>query len=108
MIIHLQNLATIKAGTYIWLDSNFQKSIDGLQQNYLYVNVFDVASNSYKLYGYYENSGKTIINRYDFDNRVISGTFSGKLRVRDGIEEIDIINGRFDLKWSTLSATKFP
>ena len=100
MIIHLHNLATINAGEYVWLDSNFQKSIDGLQQNYLYVNVYDAASNSYKYYGSYKNSGKTTITQY---GNIVSGTFSGKVRLRNGTEEIDIINGRFYINSSTLS-----
>ncbi len=108
MIIHLQGLATIGVGEYILQPTNFLKSIDGLQQNYIYVNVFDVATNTYKYYGSYENSGKINITRYDFAGRIISGNFSGKLRVKNGTDEIDLINGRFDLKWSTLSDTLFP
>lgn len=108
MIIHLQGLATNGVGEYTWKSTNFLKSIDGLPQNYLFVKVFDATSNTYKYYGSYENSGKVNLTRYDFVNRIVSGNFSGKLRLKDGTEEIDIVNGRFDLKWSTLSETPFP
>lgn len=105
MIIHLQGLATNGVGEYVWKHTNFLRSIDGLPQNYLYVRVFDSNSNSYKYYGSYENSGKTIITKY---GNIVSGTFSGKLRLKNGTEEIDIINGRFDINSSTLDQTRFP
>ena len=49
-----------------------------------------------------------MITKYDFTNRIVSGNFSGKLRLKNGLEEIDILNGRFDIKWSTLDTTPFP
>lgn len=97
ILIHLQSLDQTGNGEYIWQPSNFQSSIDGLMQNYVFAKIFDPTVNSWQYYGSYENSGKVIITRYDFINKIFSGTFSGKLRLRNGSSEIDIINGRFDI-----------
>ncbi|MEC4049191.1 hypothetical protein OX284_007100 [Flavobacterium sp. SUN046] len=108
MIIHLQGLDQIKTGEYIWHESNFQSSIDGLMQNYVYAKIYDASVNGWKYYGSYENSGKVTITRYDFTNRIVSGTFSGKLKLMNSTTEIEILNGRFDIKWSTLDTKSFP
>lgn len=108
MIIHLQGLNQNGAGIYNWKSSNFQNSIDGPMHNYVYAKIYNSTSKSWRYYGSYENSGKVTITRYDFPNRICSGTFSGKLRIFNGTEEIEILNGRFDLKWSTLSTTPYP
>ena len=105
MIIHLQGLDQIGVGEYIWKESNFYNSIDGLMQNYVYAKVYDESVNGWRYYGSYENSGKVTITKY---NNIISGNFSGKLRLLNGAEEIEILNGRFDINSSTLSDTNFP
>lgn len=108
IIIHLQGLAQNGVGDYIWHLTNFQKSTQGLMQNNVYANIFDANSNSWKYYGSYENSGKVTITKYDFVNKIISGNFNGKLRLKDGTEEIEILQGRFDFNLNTLSTTLFP
>ena len=105
MIIHLQDLPQIGAGEYVWKESNFYNSIDGLMQNYVYAKVYDASVNGWRYYGSYENSGKVTITKY---NNIISGNFSGKLRLLNGAEEIEILNGRFDINSSTLYDTNFP
>jgi hypothetical protein len=105
MIIHLQGLDQIGVGEYVWKDSNFYNSIDGLMQNYVYAKIYDASVNGWRYYGSYENSGKVTITRY---GNIISGNFSGKLRLRNSTEVIDILNGRFDINSSTISNTKFP
>jgi hypothetical protein len=102
MIIHLQGLDQLGVGEYLWKETNFQSSIDGLMQNYVFAKIYNPSVNGWQYYGSYENSGKVIIKRYDFSNRIVSGVFSGKLRLHNSTEEIDIINGRFDINWSTL------
>ena len=94
MIIHLQSLHQNQIGDYIWKTSNFQNSIDGLMQNYVFARIFDETSQTWKFYGSYENSGKVTITKYD---NIVSGNFSGKLRVINGTDEIEIKNGRFDI-----------
>ena len=108
MMIHLQGLDQKGIGEYIWQASNFQSSIDGLMQNYVYAKIYNAEVNGWQYYGSYENSGKVTITRYDFTNRIVSGTFSGKLRLMNGTQEMNMQNGRFDIKWSTLDTTPFP
>lgn len=102
MIIHLQGLNQIKTGNYTWHESNFQSSIDGLMQNYVYAKIYDASVNGWRYYSSYENSGKVTITKYANDNTIVSGNFSGKLRLQNGTNEIDILNGRFDINKSTL------
>jgi len=108
MLIHLQGLDQIRIGEYVWHESNFQSSIDGLMQNYVYAKIYNPSVNSWQYYGSYENSGKVTITKYANNNTIVSGNFSGKLRLYNGTEEIDILNGRFDVNKSTLSNTLFP
>ena len=105
MIIHLQNVGQIGAGVYMWHESNFQSSIDGLMQNYVYAKIYNPSVNGWQYYSSYENSGKITITKF---NNIVSGNFSGKLRLQNSTDEINIINGRFDINSTTLSSTKFP
>ena len=104
MLIHLQDLNQIGVGEYVWKESNFQSSIDGLMQNYVYAKIFDESVNGWRYYGSYENSGKLYITKY---NNIVSGNFNGKLRLLNGTQEIEILNGRFDINSSTVSNTNF-
>ena len=108
MIIHLHGLFQNRVGDYVWKSSNFQNSIDGLMQNYVFAKIFDDVSQTWKLYGSYENSGKVCITTYDLSNRIVSGNFNGKLKLFNGNHEIEIKNGRFDIQWSTISNKLFP
>jgi len=102
MMIHLHNLNHIGVGEYVWQESNFQSSIDGLMQNYVYAKIYNAAVNGWQYYGSYEKSGKVIITKYANDNTIVAGNFSGKLRLYNGTDEIDILNGRFDINKATL------
>jgi hypothetical protein len=102
MIIHLQGLHQKGVGEYDWKESNFYNSIDGLMQNYVYAKIYDASVNGWRYYGSYENSGKVTITKYANNNTIISGNFSGKLRLYNGTEEIEILNGRFDINKATL------
>lgn len=107
MYFHIHDLPTKGVGEYVWKESNFNKGIDGLMQNYLYVRAFDYTTNTWKWYTSYENSGKTVITKYGVQP-IVSGTFSGKLRTADGKETIEITNGRFDINTSTIDLKEFP
>ncbi len=102
MMIHLQGVGQIGAGVYMWHESNFHSGIDGLMQNYVYAKIYNPAVNGWQYYGSYENSGKVTITKYANDNTIVSGNFSGKLRLQNGTEEIDILSGRFDFNKATL------
>jgi hypothetical protein len=108
MIIHLQGLHQTGEGEYIWDATNFQSSIEGPMYNYMYCRVYNESSQTWHYYGSFENSGKVTITRYDFDNRIVSGTFSGTVRLRNGTELLEIENGRFDFHWASLPNTPFP
>ncbi len=108
MIIHLQSLHEKGIGDYVLNTSNFQHLSWGLMQNYIYCSVYEPSLNGWQYYSSYENSGKVTVTKYDFANRIVSGVFNANLRVKDGTKEIEIANGRFDLKWSTLDKTSFP
>jgi hypothetical protein len=108
MIIHLQSLDQNKEGDYIWHPTNFQNNIDGLMQNYVYIKIFNPATGTSKYYGSYENSGKVTITKYALNNTIVSGNFSGKLRLYNGIEEIEIKKGRFDINKATIDTVIFP
>ena len=75
MMIHLQNLNQIGVGEYVWKSSNFQSSIDGLMQNYVYAKIYDESVNGWRLYGSYENSGKVTITKY---GNIICGNLDRK------------------------------
>ena len=102
MIIHLQGFAQIGVGEYFWHPSNFYNSIDGLMQNYVFAKIYDNITNSWNYYSSYENSGKVTITKYASNNTIISGNFNGKLRLYNSTEEIDILNGGFDINKATL------
>jgi hypothetical protein len=108
MLIHLQHLDQTGTGEYIWESTNFERDIDGYMNNYLYCQVYDKDSQAWKYYGSYENSGKVIVTRYDFTNRIVSGTFSGTLRLKNGTDLLEIQQGRFDFHWASLDEASFP
>lgn len=109
IFIHMQGIHQLGIGTYVIDESNGQTSIDGYAHNYMHGRIFKEQTNSFQYYRSYPNSGILKITRYDFTNRIISGTFSGRLRnTVDAADEIEITQGRFDIKWSTLLTTNFP
>ena len=71
--------------------------------------VYDYTENIFKWYCSIENAGVLTITRYDLENRIVSGTFSCTLQNRDDpTEQIEITQGRFDIKWDLLDETDFP
>jgi hypothetical protein len=109
ILIHIQNLRQIGVATYVIDESNGMSNIDGFDHNYLHCRVFNDATNSYQYYRSYHNSGVLKITKYDFNNRIISGVFSCKVRNSVNLnDEIEIKQGRFDIKWDTLPNKIFP
>ena len=85
-------------------------SIDGLNHTYLHCVIFDKATNSYQKYVSYENSGLLKITFFNPSaGFILSGTFNCKVRnIQNPSDEIEIINGRFDVKSQNLMQTYFP
>jgi len=109
ILIHMQGVHQLGAGNYIINESNGMSSIDGYNHNYIHCRVFDQNTNSYQFYRSFENSGVLIITKYDFYNRIISGTFSCQVKnSANSTDIIEITNGRFDIKWDTLPNVVFP
>ena len=108
MVLHLEGLHQTGMGTYTWGETNFQYNIDGPMHNYMYCEVYNAETNDWRYYGSFENSGSVIITHYDFDNRIVSGTFSGTVRKRNSTEVIEIKDGRFDFDKLTVPDAYFP
>lgn len=107
--LHIQDLHQIGEGTYTINESNCQDNVDAIQNINLFCEVWDETDQTYKWYCSIENGGTLTITRYDFDNRIVSGTFNCTVQNRDDTtEQIEITQGRFDINWQTLPNTDFP
>lgn len=109
LLLHMDEIDSNGVGEYIIDESNGMNNIDGLDHTYLHCIVFDENTNSYQQYVSYENSGLLIIKYIQFNGLVISGTFNCRVRnIQNPNDEIQITNGRFDIKASTIMQTYFP
>lgn len=109
MDIHIFQFDENGEGTFIINESNCEDGIDANDNINIRCRWWDEAAQSYKWYCSTENSGTLTITRYDFDNRIVSGTFSCTVQNRDDSNDIiEITEGRFDIKWDTLDETDFP
>ena len=111
-LLHMKEVAIHGIGDYIIDESNGLNSTEGggLNQNYIHCVIFDKTTNSYQQYVSYENSGLLKITFYNPSAGVIlSGTFNCKVRnIQNPNDEIEITNGRFDVKPHNLMQTYFP
>lgn len=98
---HIANYKSLKNGdSYMWRESNWGTGSNfPFYQNYIVGSIYDDSLKIPYWFNSYYNSGSTFINKIDTSNRIISGTFQGKLKMRDGTREKNITNGRFDIKW---------
>jgi hypothetical protein len=109
MNIHILNLSEVQENIYVLNESNCEDNVDSNINNNIYCRILDQQTQTYKWYCSIENGGILNITRYDFDNRIVSGTFNCTVQNRDNPEEtIEITEGRFDIKWDILSETIFP
>lgn len=109
LLLHVHAAHFNGVGNYIVDNSNGSRGIDGLSHNYLHCMIFNNATNSYQFYRSFNNSGNVTITRYDFANRIISGVFSCKVRnSTNQNDEIEITQGRFDIKWDILPDKIYP
>ncbi len=106
--LHIIGLDSLREREYIVNKSNCYDGIDSFETNNIYCRIWDSEDKIYKQYCSFENSGIINITRYDMENYIISGTFSGKAIWNEGKSDtIEITNGRFDLKLDHLP-TNFP
>ena len=107
--IHLQNLFLNGVGTYQLKQSNFLDGVDSIPYNNIFFKIWDKNINNYAYYGSIENLGSVVVKRYDFTNRIFSGSFSGKfVRYDNPNEFIQINDGRFDINWDNIDIVSFP
>jgi hypothetical protein len=106
--IHLIDTNYIQPREYKWQQTSYSAGYADHWVHHVYGSFYDSETKDYAWFGSYDSSGTTIVTGMDTINHIISGTFSGKLRKRDGTKEITISNGRFDINWATVYDKKFP
>ena len=107
--IHIIELHQNGEGTYIINESNCQNGLDANVSININCRVYDDTEQIFKWYCSIENAGTLTISRYDYDNGIISGTFSCTMQNKDNSnEQIEITQGRFDINGYTLDETEFP
>jgi hypothetical protein len=107
--IHIADLHKNGQGTYKINESNCQNGLDANVSININCRVYDDTEKIYKWYCSIKNEDKLNISRYDYDNGIISGTFSCKLQNQeDSNDIIEITQGRFDINGYTLDETIFP
>jgi hypothetical protein len=107
--IHILELRQNEIGTYFINQGNCDDGIDSPINTNIYCRVYDAAEQVFKWYCSIENAGTLTITRYDLDNRIVSGIFSCTMQNKENPnEQIEITDGRFDIKWNTLDETEFP
>jgi len=93
----------IRPNTYYWKQVNWGFS-DPVYYGGLYGEFINPRTNQFEWFVPYNNSGSTMVTKFDTANHIISGTFSGKLVQRFGTgDTIVITNGRFDINWATVA-----
>lgn len=108
MDIHITNLYENGEGSFTINESNCNRGIDANHSINVRITWLDEKTQTLKWYCSIENGGTLTIARYDFENRIVSGTFSFTAENRDNPGEfIEITDGRFDIKWDDLPAN-FP
>jgi len=109
ILLHMDKVHELELAIYVIDQSNGQNSLDGLDHTYLHCRVFDDKTGQYQYYRSFEDSGVLEITNYNFNNRLLSGTFNSRaVNSANPLDTIEIKQGRFDLKWNLLSDTKFP
>ena len=101
--IHIVDLHENGEGTYTISESNCQDNVDANPTINIRCRWWNETYQTYKWYCSIEGEGILTIMRYDFENRIVSGTFSCKAVNRDDDNDIiEITQGRFDIKWDTI------
>ncbi|PHR69653.1 MAG: hypothetical protein COA67_09590 [Lutibacter sp.] len=107
--IHFIDLHQNGEGTFTINKSNCEDGIDANNNINITCRWLDETTQTYKWYCSIENGGVLSITKYDFNNKIYSGTFSCTMQNRDDSNDtIEITQGRFDIKWNTLIYANFP
>jgi hypothetical protein len=109
LTLHIQDLHQNGEGVYTINESNCEDNVDSITNINVFCRWWDETLQTYKWYCSIENAGILTISRYDYDNGIISGTFSCTVQNKDDPNDIiEITQGRFDINGFTLINTSFP
>ena len=109
MDIHFVSLHENGEGIFTINKSNCEIGLDANHNINIRVRWWDEDIQAHKWYCSIEDAGTLEITRYDFENFIVSGTFSCKMANRDDPSDIiEVTEGRFDIKWDELPYTNFP
>jgi len=104
MDIHFDNLMVNGEGDYSISSSNCHIGIDANVSFNIRARLWNSELQKKEWFCSVEGSGEISILRYDFENRIVSGTFScTAVNHDDASQIIEITQGRFDLKWDLLT-----
>ena len=107
--IHIQEFDEKGEGIFTINESNCEKGLDANHNINIRVRWWDEDIQAHKWYCSIEDAGTLEITRYDFENFIVSGTFSCKMANRDDPSDIiEVTEGRFDIKWDELPYANFP
>lgn len=106
--LHIENLHQNGIGTFNIKESNCNEVIAISTINILSA-IWNEELQIFSWYCSIEDSGTLTISRYDYENKIVSGTFSFSAVNKDNPNDIiEITEGRFDINWGTLLDTEFP
>jgi hypothetical protein len=108
MILHFTKFSSLKVGVYKFEQSSFGTEAFPYYHNHLYGSFYDPVINQFNWFGSFDSSVTMSITRLDTLQHIFSANFNGILKERNGINEVIMTNGRFDINWRTISNKKFP
>ncbi len=101
--LHLTELHQNGIGYFIINESNCEGQLEANQTINITVRCWNENTNSFEWFCSVQDTGTINISRYDFENRIISGTFSCSAKNKDDSNDIiEITDGRFDIKWDSI------
>jgi len=112
MEFDIYDSSLIRPNTYYWQKVDWGTGaigvLDPVYFGGIYGEFINPRTNQYEWFGTFNNSGTTMITKFDSVNHIISGIFSGKLVQRFGSgDTISITSGRFDINWATVANKQF-
>ncbi len=100
--IHIINLHENGEGNFEIMESNCERFFQANPTVNIRCRYFD--GENYDYYCSIEGTGYLNISRYDYENRIVSGTFNFRARNENKPTDIiEITEGRFDIKWDELN-----
>jgi len=109
IIIHFNNLHQNNEGVFDINQSNCQDGLSANNNINITCRLWNEETQEFEWFCSVNNTGKLTVTKYNFENRLLSGTFSCSVVNQNNPNDIiEITEGRFDIKWDTLPNTTFP